>query len=153
GLLVRAQVELLSPGTAMLQMQLEVDLGDRFEIEESVRTCLGYAVRSARAQAFTVDAAVDHHVGDVDPSWPELAGEGLTHRSQPGFGGGEAREGWFAAQGCRRTGEEQRALMAGQEAAYHFSTEHEAGEGAAPPSLLEGIRAQLEGGSALGVAR
>src|SRR5882724_5647606 len=65
-LLVRTQVEFMSPRTAMLLMQLPISFCDGVGIQQPVAARACSEFRSGRSEALAVYAAIDHHMRDVN---------------------------------------------------------------------------------------
>src|SRR5665213_1568811 len=71
------QFDFPGPGAARLAMQIQIGVGDRVRVEESV----GAAFVGARI-AILGDAAVDHDVADMDVQRLQFAREALREPAQ-----------------------------------------------------------------------
>src|SRR5882672_8358103 len=109
--------QLKGPGAARLLIELPVGLRDRRRRHQQIRIVEG--ARPERLDPplpypFGIDAGIDDEMGDVDVLRAQLAGGRLRHRAQAEFCAGKRRITAAAAQGGRRTGEEDIALAARQ---------------------------------------
>src|SRR6187431_239117 len=87
-------------------------------------------VRRTFAQAFAIDATVDHNMGYMDAEWPIIARHALRDHAQ-------AR---FAANARRSAGENDAAAPERHEPARCFAPDQKAAEAADAPEILELLR-------------
>src|SRR5215204_7480747 len=107
--LERTQVDFLRPCGTRLAMNLPISFGDRVDVEETVLPTFLDQGRRTFAQAFAIDAAVDHNMGYMDAEWPIFARHALRDHAQASFGCRKMRKSRFAANARRSAGEHDAA--------------------------------------------
>ena len=110
-------------------MKLPVCFGDRVDIQQAVFAALGGRLRTPAMHALTVDAAVDHHMRDMQPKRPEFTRHALRDHPQPCFCSGEMREAGFATQARRRAREDHRAAAKRRKTPRGFPTDQKTADG------------------------
>ncbi|SDG16955.1 hypothetical protein SAMN05216466_102351 [Paraburkholderia phenazinium] len=58
-------------------MEMPIGVGDLGRLEQAILPAFGNPVRRRRTQALAVDAAIDHHMRNMDILRPKLARETL----------------------------------------------------------------------------
>src|SRR3954470_2689808 len=151
--LERTQVDFLRPCGTRLAMNLPISFRDRVDVEETILPTFLDQGRRTVAQAFAIDAAVDHDMGYMDAEWPILARHALRNHAQASFGCRKMSKSRFAANARRSAGENDAAAPKRDEPARCFAPNQEAAEAADAPEILELLRGQLAEVDALIVAR
>src|SRR5262245_11969498 len=141
--LERAQIHLLRPGRALLAMDIPIGLGDGLDAEQTVLATFLAQGRRPAEQPIAVDAAIDHHMRDVNPERPVLPRHALRDHAQAGLCGGEVRKARLAVQAGGGAGEDDRAAAERRKSPRRLAADQKAAEAADPPELLELLRAQL----------
>src|SRR5258708_29032138 len=98
-------------------MDVPVILRDGVDAEEAVLAAVPHPRRAAAAQTVAVDAAVDHHMGDVNAGGAVFASHALRDHAQPSLGGREMRKSRLAADAGGGAGEYDGAAAERAEAA------------------------------------
>src|SRR5215217_2269119 len=109
--------------------------------------------RRTLAQAFAINATVDHNMGYMDAEWPIFARHALRDHAQASFGCRKMRKSRFAANARRSAGEHDAAAPERHEPARCFAPDQEAAETADAPEILKLLRGQLAEVDALIVPR
>ena len=84
----------------MLSMQIPVRVCDSLRADQAIRFLPLRHVRNHTENLVAIDGAVDNHMDNMNPAWPELASEGLADDTQAGLGGGERGKRRLSAQRC-----------------------------------------------------
>src|SRR3954470_15301547 len=151
--LERTQVDFLRPCGTRLAMNLPISFRDRVNVEETVPPTFLDQGRRTFAQAFAIDATVDHNMGYMDAEWPILARHALRDHAQARFGCRKMRKSRFTANARRSAGENDAAAPERHEPARCFTPDQEAAEAANAPEVLALLGGQLAEVDALIVAR
>jgi hypothetical protein len=106
----------------VLLQEVEVACRDGVGVEQGIGAVGG--LRASRA----ADAAIDHHMGDMDALGAEFAGHALRQPAQGELAHGERRRLGIALDACRRAREQDGAAAARQHAARRFLRYQEAAE-------------------------
>src|SRR5215213_8958074 len=133
----RTQVDFLRPCRTRLAMNLPISFRDRVNVEETILPTFLDQGRRTVAQAFAIDAAVDHNMGYMDAEWPIFAGHALRNHAQASFGRRKMRKSRFAANARRSAGENDAAAPERHEPARCFAPDQEAAEAADAPEILD----------------
>src|SRR5271165_2362918 len=134
----RPQLDLPGPGAAGLRDEVKIGLRDRLGIEHAVGLVGG--LRSARA----ADAAVDHHMGDVDAGGRKLARHALGKPAQRELAHGEGRRLCIAFHARGRAGEDDGAALVRQHAPRRLLPDQKGAVGGDRERLLDICRIELE---------
>src|SRR5580700_4103841 len=98
-------------------MDVPKSVGDRVDTEEAILATIFDQCRNQIAQTIAIDAAIHHHVRDMDAEWSVLARHALRDHAKAGLGGGEMREPRLAADAGRSASEDDGAARAAPDGA------------------------------------
>ena len=140
----RTQVELVSPGAAMLAMQHQVHFGDLVWMQHAILAEARVDTRNSRPRAIAIDDSIDNNVGYVDTLRTKLARDTLRDHTKSGFGGRKWREVGATAQTPGRAGENDRAGPPREQVWEHRLRQQKTRQRMSTPMLLEHFRSYLE---------
>jgi hypothetical protein len=140
----RTQVELVSPGAAMLAMQHQVHFGDLVWMQHAILAEARVDTRNSRPRAIAIDDSIDDNVGYVDTLRTKLARDTLRDHTKSGFGGRKWREVGATAQTPGRAGENDRAGPPREQVWEHRLRQQKTRQRMSTPMLLEHFRSYLE---------
>src|SRR5580704_4896369 len=133
-------------------MDVPIGVGNCIDAEKAVLATILDQCWHPIAQTIAIDAAIHHHVRDVDAEGPVLARHALRDHAKASLGGREMREPRHTAQTPRSAREDNGAAPERRQSARCLAADQKAAKAANSPKTFELRRCQLTKIDALIVA-